>query len=234
MRLDRYLSSVTPLTRSQAQKAIRAGRVRVDGLLVRRPEEECAAAASVVLDDQPVTRPGYRYFMLNKPKGYVCSTSDPNNSTVLELLDEPVLRGLHFAGRLDKDATGLVLITDDGAWSHRLVAPSRHCPKTYLVSLAEPLPEQAAEMLRNGVRLRSEAQPTRPALLEILQPAQVRLTITEGRYHQVKRMLAAVGNQVVELHRERIATLTLDRCLGPGQYRSLSRSELLEIGQDPD
>jgi 16S rRNA pseudouridine516 synthase len=234
MRLDRYLSNTTILSRSQAQKAVRQGRVRVNGELVKQPSVDVAERADVSLDEVKLAKPGYRYYMLNKPQGYVCSTSDQNNSTVLELLDEPVLRGLHFAGRLDKDATGLVLITDDGAWSHRLVAPSRHCPKTYLVSLAEPLPEQAAETLRNGVRLRSEAQPTRPAQLEILQPTRIRLTVTEGRYHQVKRMLAAVGNQVVELHRERIATLTLDRCLGPGQYRSLSHSELLAIGQDPD
>ena len=234
MRLDRYLSSVTALTRSQARQAIRASRVRLDGLLVRQPAQDCPVTARVELDGRPLTRPGHRYFMLNKPKGYVCSTSDPNNSTALELLDEPVLTGLHFAGRLDKDATGLVLITDDGAWSHRLVAPARHCPKSYRVSLAEPLPEQAAEKLRNGVRLRNEAQPTRPARLEILQPTLVRMTITEGRYHQVKRMLAAVGNRVLELHRESICSLTLDADLQPGQYRALRDVEILAAGEGPD
>ncbi len=231
MRLDRYLSCVTPLSRSQAQKAIRASRVRVDGLLVKRPAEDCAAAARVELDGKPLTQPGHRYFMLHKPKGYVCSTSDPNNSTVLELLEEPVLRGLHFAGRLDKDATGLLLITDDGAWSHRLVAPGRDCPKCYRVSLADPLAEEAAEKLHSGVRLRNEPQPTRPALLEILQPTLIRITITEGRYHQVKRMLAAVGNRVLELHRESIHSLTLDADLQPGQYRALSKAEILSLSQ---
>ncbi|MGD8587209.1 MAG: 16S rRNA pseudouridine(516) synthase RsuA [Chromatiales bacterium] len=229
MRLDRYLSSVTALSRSQAQRAIRAGRVRVDGVPVRRPDQDCPLHASVELDGRPLERPGHRYFMLHKPKGYVCSSADMHNSTVLELLHEPVLSGLHFAGRLDKDATGLVLITDDGAWSHQLVAPNRNCPKTYRVDLAEPLRAEAADGLRRGVLLRGEMQPTRPAILEMLSPSCIRLTIYEGRYHQVKRMLAAVGNRVVGLHRERIAALTLDANLQPGQYRALSRTEILSV-----
>ena len=229
MRLDRYLSSVTSLSRSQAQRAIRAGRVRVEGQPVRQPAQECPVTASVDLDGQPLEHPGHRYFMLHKPLGYVCSSADPHNSTVLALLHEPVLSGLHFAGRLDKDATGLVLITDDGEWSHRIVAPTRNCPKTYRVDLAEPLTEQAAAQLRSGIQLRSEPRPTRPASLDMLSPTRIRLTIREGRYHQVKRMLAAVGNRVVGLHREQIATLTLDENLQPGQYRPLSRAEILSI-----
>jgi 16S rRNA pseudouridine516 synthase len=229
MRLDRYLSSVSLLSRSQAQRAIRAGRVRVDGVAVTQPARDCPVNASVELDGRPLERPGHRYFMLHKPQGYVCSSADPHNSTVLELLHEPVLRGLHFAGRLDKDATGLVLITDDGAWSHRIVAPHRLCPKTYRVDLAEPLSAEAAASLRSGVRLRHETEPTRPASLEMLSATRLRLTIHEGRYHQVKRMLAAVGNRVVGLHRERIATLCLDASLQPGQYRALEQAEILAI-----
>jgi 16S rRNA pseudouridine516 synthase len=229
MRLDRYLSRVTALSRSQAQRAIRAGRVRVDGLPVVQPAWDCPLSAGVELDGRPLEPPGHRYFMLHKPVGYVCSSTDPHNSSVLELLHEPVLSGLHFAGRLDKDATGLVLITDDGAWSHRIVAPHRHCPKTYRVDLAEPLDSQAAASLCNGVRLRHEVQPTRPAELEMLTPTRIRLTLVEGRYHQVKRMLAAVGNRVVGLHREGIASLSLDADLQPGRYRALSRAEILSI-----
>jgi 16S rRNA pseudouridine516 synthase len=201
----------------------------VDGAPVRRPALDCPRSAGVELDGRPLDPPGQRYFMLHKPKGYVCSSADPHNSTVLELLHEPVLRGLHFAGRLDKDATGLVLVTDDGAWSHQIVSPGRHCPKTYRVDLAEPLSAEAAAGLRHGVCLRGEAQPTRPAALERLSPTCIRLTIREGRYHQVKRMLAAVGNRVVGLHREGIATLSLDADLQPGQYRALSRAEILSV-----
>lgn len=232
MRLDRYLSSVTALSRSQAQRVIRSGRVRVDGIEIKCPAQDCALVARVELDGRELQRPGHRYFMLNKPLGYVCSTSDPHNSTVLELLHEPVLTGLHYAGRLDKDATGLVLITDDGAWSHRITAPGRHCPKTYRVELAEALSEQAAASLRGGVRLRHEPRPTRPATLEPLAPTRIRLTIHEGRYHQVKRMLAAVGNRVVGLHREGIASLRLDAHLEPGQYRPLNTAEIHAIATE--
>jgi 16S rRNA pseudouridine516 synthase len=229
MRLDRYLSSVTVLSRSQAQRVIRAGRVRVNGLPVKQPARDYSASARVELDGRPLEHPGHRYFMLHKPKGYVCSSDDPHNSTVLELLHESVLSGLHFAGRLDKDATGLVLITDDGDWSHHIVAPRRNCTKTYRVDLAEPLSDEAAERLRRGVRLRQEAEPTRPAALEMLGPERIRLSIREGRYHQVKRMLAAVGNRVLELHRESIAGLALDADLQPGQYRALRADEVLSI-----
>jgi 16S rRNA pseudouridine516 synthase len=229
MRLDRYLSSVTSFSRSQAQGAIRDGRVKLDGVLVRQPAQHCAGTSRMELDGRPLERPGHRYFMMNKPRGYVCATADRHNSTVLELLHEPVMAALHFAGRLDKDATGLLLITDDGAWSHRLVAPGRHCPKVYRVGLAEPLSQGAADGLRRGIRLRNDARLTRPARLEFINPTCIRLTITEGRYHQVKRMLAAVGNRVVALHREAIAALTLDGDLLPGQYRALSEAEILAI-----
>jgi 16S rRNA pseudouridine516 synthase len=226
LRLDRYLSRVTPLSRSQARKAIRGSRVKVDGRVVRQPALHCDLASRVELDARPLEPPRHRYFMLHKPKGYVCSNSDRHDSTLLELLHEPVPDGLHFAGRLDKDATGLVLITDDGGWSHRLTAPASHCPKTYRVELAEPLSAQAAARLRQGVRLRHEQAPTRPADLLVLAPTRIRLTLTEGRYHQVKRMLAAVGNRVLELHRESIGALELDPRLAPGEYRALSADEV--------
>lgn len=198
----------------------------MNGEVVKHPSTAVAEAAEVCLDAGQVARPGHRYFMLNKPKGYVCSTHDRQNSSVLELLDEPVLTGLHFAGRLDIDATGLVLITDDGAWSHHLSAPRRKLPKTYLVTLAEPLSEQSINRLRAGIQLRNEQTPTRPAELVALSETQVRLIITEGRYHQVKRMMAAVGNRVIALHREVVASLVLDADLRPGQFRPLTAEEI--------
>ncbi len=232
MRLDRYLSNVTVLTRSQAQKAIRNGRAKVNGEAVKSPSMVVPEGAAVQLDGEKVARPGYRYFMLNKPTGYVCSTHDRHNSSVLELLDEPVLTRLHFAGRLDIDTTGLVLITDDGDWSHRITAPSRKSPKRYLVSLAEPLFDKDAGKLRAGLLLRNEKAPTRPAELDYLSATQVRLTITEGRYHQVKRMMAAVGNRVIALHRESVASLALDPGLQAGRYRALTAAEIALAMQD--
>ncbi len=158
---------------------------------------------------------GPRYFMLNKPQGYVCSTDDPDHPTVLYFLDEPVAWKLHAAGRLDIDTTGLVLMTDDGQWSHRITSPRHHCEKTYLVTLESPVADDTAEQFAKGVQLHNEKDLTKPAVLEVITPTQVRLTISEGRYHQVKRMFAAVGNHVVELHRERIGGITLDADLAP-------------------
>ncbi len=232
MRLDRYLSSVTILTRSQAQKTIRRGRVSVNGEVAKDPSRSVPETAKVSLDGTMVAQPGHHYYMLNKPEGYVCSTHDRHNSSVLELLDDPVLAGLHFAGRLDIDTTGLLLITDDGAWSHQITTPSRKSPKTYLVTLAESLSEQSSNRLRSGILLRNEQTPTRPAVLETLTETQVRLTITEGRYHQVKRMMAAVGNRVLALHREAVASLVLDADLQPGQYRPLTQVEIASAVQD--
>ncbi|RLJ18252.1 16S rRNA pseudouridine(516) synthase RsuA [bacterium endosymbiont of Escarpia laminata] len=226
MRLDKYLSSVTRLSRSQAQKAIRAGRVQVDGETEKSTSRSVAPETRVILDGSKTGQPGPRYFMLHKPQGYVCSTEDPQHPTVLDLLDEVKTDDLHFAGRLDIDATGLVLITSDGQWSHCIVAPGRKCRKCYRVSLADPLTALEAEKLRRGVLLRNEPQPTQPAELEILAERNCLLTISEGRYHQVKRMFAAVGNRVVGLHRVSIGNLELDENLAQGAYRRLSLQEV--------
>jgi 16S rRNA pseudouridine516 synthase len=164
--------------------------------------------------------------MVNKPAGVVCATQDPSHRTILELLQLPRSETLHIAGRLDIDATGLVLITDDGQWSHRITSPARRCSKTYLVELKHPLKEAQAETIRQGVSLRNESKPTRPADLQLVDQIHLRLTITEGKYHQVKRMFAAVGNRVVGLHRESIGALSLDESLSMGDYRSLNPIEI--------
>jgi 16S rRNA pseudouridine516 synthase len=144
---------------------------------------------------------------------------------VLSLLPEPLSQRLHLVGRLDKDTTGLLLLTDDGAWSHRVASPNRRCSKTYLVALARPLAEDAESRLLQGLLLHNEKTPTRPAVLQRLDERRVRITITEGRYHQVRRMFAALGNHVVGLHRESIGGLSLDAALGPGEWRDLSVNE---------
>ena len=149
---------------------------------------------------------------------------------MLYFLDEPVAHKLHAAGRLDIDTTGLVLMTDDGQWSHRITSPRHHCEKTYLVELENPLEEGVAEQFAKGVQLHNEKDLTKPAVLEVITPTEVRLTISEGRYHQVKRMFAAVGNHVVGLHRERIGDITLDASLEPGEYRPLTEDEIASVG----
>ncbi|MNH26135.1 Ribosomal small subunit pseudouridine synthase A [compost metagenome] len=167
--------------------------------------------------------------MLHKPEGYVCSNEDPDHATVFQLLDEPAMGKLHVVGRLDLDTTGLVLITDDGQWSHRITSPRHECAKTYHVWLADPVSEDAISLFADGVFLRNEEDKTRPAQLELLGECEALLTIHEGKYHQVKRMFAAIGNKVVGLHREQIGELVLDEELAPGEYRELTPEEIAQF-----
>jgi 16S rRNA pseudouridine516 synthase len=204
---------------------IRGGQVTVDGVVVKDPSCKLPADARVAWREQTVALAGHRYLMLNKPQGVVCAASDAQHRTVLDLLDVASRKGLHVAGRLDIDTTGLVLISDDGDWSHRITSPKHKCDKSYRVSLAEPVDEAVVERFAEGIELRNEKNKTSPAVLEIIGPREVRVTISEGRYHQVKRMFAAVGNRVVALHRERIGNIVLDAALQPGQWRALSAEE---------
>ena len=169
---------------------------------------------------------GGQYFMLYKPQGYVCSHDDGEYPTVFQFFDYPLMNKLHTAGRLDVDTTGLVLLTDDGQWSHRITSPKHHCEKTYLVTLADPVEAFYAQQLAEGILLRGEKEPCLPAKMEILDDYNVNLTISEGRYHQVKRMFAALGNKVEALHRWRIGDIVLDESLEEGEYRALSDKEI--------
>jgi 16S rRNA pseudouridine516 synthase len=226
VRLDRFLSHAAALTRSEAHRAVRAGRVAVDGVVVRDAALRLAPGVAVTFDGVTVVERGPRYLMLNKPAGCVCATRDGIHPTVLGLLPEGERERLHVVGRLDLDVTGLVLLTDDGEWSHRVTAPRRKCPKTYLAELAAPLAESAAAALRAGLRLHGEERDTRPAVVEIVGDRRVRITVTEGRYHQVKRMFAAVGNSVLSLHREQVGPALLDPALPPGAWRALTAGEV--------
>ena len=230
MRLDKFIAQQLGVSRAIAGREIRGSRVTVDGDIVKDASFKLQPEHEVEYDGNTLTQQnGPRYFMLNKPQGYVCSTDDPDHPTILYFLDEPVAHKLHAAGRLDIDTTGLVLMTDDGQWSHRITSPRHHCEKTYLVTLELPLAEDTAEQFTAGVQLHNEDSLTKPAQLEQVSEHVVRLTISEGRYHQVKRMFAAVGNRVVELHRERIGEITMDEDLEPGEYRPLTEAEIASV-----
>lgn len=227
MRLDKFIAGHLAISRASAGREIRGGRVTVDGTLIKESAFKLQPQQAVTFDGKPLLQiNGARYFMLYKPHGYVCSTDDPDNPTVMQFLHEPLAYKLHSAGRLDLDATGLVLLTDDGQWSHRLTSPKHHCAKSYRVTLASPLTENSVALFANGIMLRSEKTPTLPATLEVISATQARLTISEGRYHQVKRMFAATGNHVLALHRERIGSIVLDPVLAPGDYRTLTAEEI--------
>ncbi|MEP3563480.1 MAG: pseudouridine synthase [Marinobacter sp.] len=229
MRLDQYLSTSTALSRKDAKKVISQGRVNVDGVPARSANLQVAVGATIELDGSELHLPGDLYLMMNKPDGVISATTDNSQPTAVDLLPSPLASQVHIAGRLDKDTTGLLLLTSDGQWSHQVTSPRRDCPKTYQVQLAAPLSSEARAQLEAGVMLKDENKPTLPATVRVCSDAAIELTINEGRYHQVKRMLAAVGNHVTGLHRLRIGTITLDPALAPGQYRELTENEIRSI-----
>ncbi len=231
MRLDRFICNATGQSRSQVQSRIRAGAVQVDGLPTRSAKQAIGADSRVVLDGQAIVAPQPLYIMLNKPAGFVCASEDGLNPTVLDLVrsEEHARLGrepLQVVGRLDKDTTGLLFLTTDGHWNHRVTAPNRRCNKLYRAVLAEPLLPDAVARLQHGILLRNEDRPTRPCTVNLLDSTCVTISISEGRYHQVKRMFAAVGNRVVELHRLQVGAVCLDAGLAPGHYRPLTAQEI--------
>lgn len=229
MRLDKYLCESTELSRANAKKCLHRGEVTCDGVVVTNSAFKVPSGCDVRLLGEPVMVRGLRYIMLNKPQNTLCSTVDEVYPSVLSLLAVPKAYALHIAGRLDADTTGLVLITDDGQWSHRLTSPAKACAKRYRVQLADPLDTSSTELVAQfarGIALKGEASLTRPAVLDIVTPTEVLLTITEGKYHQVKRMFAAIGNKVVGLHREQVGGIALDPDLGVGEWRYLTQDEI--------
>lgn len=227
MRLDKFIAEQTGLTRSQAAKALKSGVVSVNEEIEKSGARKVSAEDTIRYEGELLEwLEGGQYFMLYKPQGYVCSHDDGEYPTVFQFFDYPLMNKLHTAGRLDVDTTGLVLLTDDGQWSHRITSPKHHCEKTYLVTLADPVEAFYAQQLAEGILLRGEKEPCLPAKMEILDDYNVNLTISEGRYHQVKRMFAALGNKVEALHRWRIGDIVLDESLEEGEYRALSDEEI--------
>ena len=227
MRLDRFLSKRPELSRQDVRRLLLEGRVRVDGQAVSDGRYEVSGFSRIELDGQ-VLQQGYpaRYLMVHKPAGCVSATHDPQHTTVLDLLPADEREGLHIAGRLDGNTTGLLLLTNDGQWSRRLTLPGNKLPKIYQVETAEPIGPEYSETFARGIYFAFEDLTTLPARLEILGSHSARLTLVEGRYHQVKRMFGHFRNRVTRLHRESIGPIRLDPALQPGQYRPLTAEEI--------
>lgn len=223
-RLDKFLSEAGVASRRELGAIIRAGRVSVDGQVIRRPEQKVDEHALVLLDGAPVCAAAPRYLLMYKPLGCVCSTDDPRDQTVLDLLGAEG-KGLFPVGRLDKMTEGVLLLTDDGQLGHNLTSPRHGVEKVYRAACSGTPDQAAVEAFAAGLTLR-DGTLCRPARLEILGPGQVRVTVHEGKYHQVRRMLAAVGAPVDTLLRERFGPLTLDG-LQSGQWRNLTKEERL-------
>ncbi|SFU27906.1 pseudouridine synthase [Halomonas korlensis] len=230
MRLDRFLSETTELTRSLAKKAMHRGEVCVNHEIVKNPATQVDTDHIVTWNGERLSLVGLRYVMLNKPVGVECTARRGLYPRVVDLIDLPKAERLQPVGRLDVDTTGLLLLTDDGQWSHRVSSPKRRFGKVYRATLAEALTgeslEQAVRRFAKGIELESEEVPMRPAELVMRSDTEAQLTLYEGKYHQVKRMFAAIGRHVEALHREAIGPLTLDASLPPGDWRELDALEI--------
>ena len=229
VRLDKFICESTELSRSMAKKALHRSDVTCDGVVVKDSGFKVTDKTVVRLDGQVISLVGERYIMMHKPVDTICSTIDEVYPSVLSLMDIEKADTLHIAGRLDADTTGLVLITSDGQWSHKITSPKKDCGKRYLVELADPIAEDLVLIFAQGIELRNEDGLTKPALLSIIDSHNARLTISEGKYHQVKRMFAAVGNKVVNLHRECVGVIELDSDIAPGEWRHFTQAEINTI-----
>lgn len=231
-RLDFLIARLTGMTRKEARQCIRQGRVRVEGVEggQLRSQTRIGIEDAVYLDDELLEREGGdRYIMLNKPTGVVSATRDDYDPTVLDLLEPEERRGLHPVGRLDKDTTGLMLLTTDGEWSHRITSPRHACPKVYRVDVAEPLDDETLERLETGIVLRGDNKASYAQHIERVSQNRILMTLNQGRYHQIKRMIGAVGNRVTGLRRERVGNLDLDESLPEGDYRALTQDEINSV-----
>ena len=228
IRMDKYLADMGLGTRSEVKKLLKKGCVCVNGETEKKPERKVDPKKDqVTVDGVSVSYEEYEYYMLNKPQGVVSATEDRMQKTVLDCVDSKKRKDLFPVGRLDKDTEGLLLITNDGDLAHKLLAPGKHVDKVYFVRLAKPLEEDKVQLLENGVDIGEKAL-TQKKKIEICQKDRMacRITIREGKFHQIKRMFLAADNEVVFLKRLSMGTLELDETLVPGQYRVLTEEEI--------
>ncbi|HEX5676400.1 MAG TPA: pseudouridine synthase [Alcanivorax sp.] len=235
MRLDRFVGQHNAQGRRSVRLLLAAGRVTVDGRVIRDGRHDVGPFTPVALDGEPLDVPRPAYWMLHKPPGCVSATRDRRHRTVLDWLEPADAEGLHLAGRLDFNSTGLMLLTNDGRWSRRLTDPRHKLPKVYWVRTEEPITAEYVTLFAAGLYFPYEGRVTRPAGLEILAEREARVTLYEGLYHQIKRLFGHFDNRVVALHRERIGPIRLDPSLAPGQYRALGADEIRLPGPaEPD
>nr|WP_326187540.1 pseudouridine synthase [Exiguobacterium indicum] len=239
MRLDKLLSNMGAGSRKEVKLLLKAGAIQVDGEIVRDPKQHVdVESQQVLMYGEPVTYQKYIYLMMNKPPGVISATEDKRDETVIDLLFEDVTYFKPFpVGRLDKDTEGLLLLTNDGAFNHALMSPKKHVEKTYYAEVTGVLTQEDVEAIAAGVTLEDGYQ-AKPGKLVILSTTEtdstLELTITEGKFHQVKRMMLALGKEVTFLKRRSIGRLELDPALALGDYRELTQEELALFDWQPE
>lgn len=226
MRLDRFLIRRGVHSCKEVAQLLASHQVVVDGLVEFDGRYKINRFTRVELSGETLQAQAAIYLMLHKPAGYLSATRDPTLPTVIDLINLPEREELHIAGRLDRASTGLLLLTNNGSWSKRVTEPDKQISKTYRVTTRDPIIPETANRFAAGIYFAYEDLTTRPAQLEILSSTEALLSIHEGRYHQVKRMFHAMGNQVLSLHRESIGPLVLDTDLAPGKCRHLTAEEI--------
>lgn len=234
MRLDKYLAEMGVGTRQEVKKQIRQGKAAVNGTVVKAADTKIDETSDeVTICGRNISYVSYEYYMLNKPAGVVSATEDRRDTTVIDLIKEKKRKDLFPVGRLDKDTEGLLLITNDGDLAHRLLTPKKHVDKVYYAKIDGMVTEEDVKRFAEGIDIGAEEEEmTRPAKLDIMRSAEeseIRLTIHEGKFHQVKRMFLAVGKEVTYLKRESMGTLCLDENLKPGEYRLLTEEEIENV-----
>ena len=235
IRLDKFLSEMSGWTRSEVKKIVRTGSVTVDGNEVKKTETKIDEKLSIVsVDGRQIKYNKYEYYMLNKPKGFVSATTDREHKTVVDIISSSEKKDLFPVGRLDIDTEGLLLITNDGELAHRLLAPKNHVEKTYYVEVSGILDDVDVDAVEKGLDI-GEEKNTIPAKMEILKTdiqnniSSCYLTIHEGKFHQVKRMMKKLGKTVTYLKRVSMGSLILDSKLKNGNYRKLTEQEIIEL-----
>lgn len=224
MRLDKFVSDGAAMTRSESRKAIKNGRVSVENKVVKDIAFQIAENCNVLLDGIEISYREFVYIMLNKPQGYVSATEDKKQKTVLDIIDPSYSRYQLFpVGRLDIDTEGFLLLTNDGDLAHNMLSPNKNVGKTYFLRLGKSITDKEIEALESGVNIGECI--TKPARAERISENEINLTITEGKFHQIKRMAKAVGNEVVYLKRIAYGDFYLDKALETGDYRVLTEKE---------
>lgn len=232
MRLDKFLCDTAGLTRTEAKNAVKKGQIAVNGQVQKAADFKVKETTdTVTFQGKPLSYAAFHYYMLHKPAGVITATEDKKESTVMDILREEKVKNLFPVGRLDKDTEGLLLVTDDGELAHNLLSPKKHVDKEYLVKVRDSISEEDCRKLSEGVDIGDE-KPTAPAKVERVAEKEILLTIREGRFHQVKRMLQAVGNEVLYLKRLSMGSLRLPEDLKKGAYRPLSEEEIYKIKGD--